>query len=195
MRTYLLSSLLLVGATVTTPLAAQVVPAADSHGFHLNAAASYSPARFTELSGNSFWVQGGGVQAQARLGDHLGLVADARGFHTSDISSTGVGLDMITITGGPRYTLSFAQRKLSVFGQGLVGEAMAFNGLFPHPPHTVTSASSLALLAGGGVDMRLSRRFAVRAFEAEWMHTQLPNGAGNEQNSILLGAGMVYHFR
>jgi len=56
MRTYLLSSLLLVGATVATPLAAQVVPAAEAHGFHLNVAATYSPARFNQLNGNSFWV-------------------------------------------------------------------------------------------------------------------------------------------
>jgi hypothetical protein len=195
MRTYILCSLLLVGATVTAPLAAQVEPAAESHGFHLNAAATYSPARFNQLGGNSFWVQGGGVQVQARLGDHLGLVADARGLHTSDINSSRVGLDMITATIGPRYTLSFAQGKLSIFGQGLVGEAMAFDGLFPHLPKAETSANSLAVLAGGGVEMRLSRRFAVRALEADWMHTQLPNGADNAQNSLFLGAGFVYHFR
>jgi hypothetical protein len=195
MRTYLLCSLLLVGATATTPLAAQVEPAADSHGFHLSAAATYSPARFREINGNSFWVQGGGIQAQARKGDHLGLVADARGFHTSSINSSGVGLDLITATIGPRYTLSFAQHKVSVFGQGLAGSAIAFNGLFPNPPRTETSAYSFAFLAGGGVDMRLSHRIAVRAFEANWMHTQLPNGADDVQNALLLGAGLVYHFR
>jgi hypothetical protein len=179
----------------TTPLAAQVVPSADSHGFHLSAAGSYSPVRFRELSGNSFWVQGGGIQVAARKGDHLGLVADARGFHTSNINSSGVGLDLITVTGGPRYSLSFAQHKVSVFGQGLAGGAMAFNGLFPHLPSAQTTASSFAWLAGGGVDMRFSHRFAVRAIEANWMHTQLPNGAGNEQSALILGAGIVYHFR
>jgi hypothetical protein len=180
---------------VTTPLAAQVVPAAESRAFHLNVAATYSPGRFSDLKGNNFWIQGGSVQVQARLGDRLGLVADASGFHTSDINSTGVGLDMITATIGPRYTLSFAQRKLLVFGHGLVGSAVAFNGLFPHPPHTETSANSLAVIAGGGVDMRLSRRIAVRAFEADWMHTQLPNGTGNVQSALRFGAGIVYHFR
>jgi hypothetical protein len=40
MRTNLLSNLLLVGATMTTPLAAQVVPADESPGFHLNVAAA-----------------------------------------------------------------------------------------------------------------------------------------------------------
>jgi hypothetical protein len=181
---------------MTAPLAAQVAPAADSHGFHLNVAATYSPSRFSQLNGNSFWVQGGSVQVQARLGDHLGVVADARGLHTSDINSSGVGLDLITATIGPRYTLPLAQGRFAIFGQGLVGEAIAFDGVFPHAPAKVTTnANSLAVIAGGGLEMRLSRRFTVRAVEANWMRTQLPNDADNSQNALLLGAGFVYHFR
>jgi hypothetical protein len=180
---------------MTIPLAAQVVPSADSHGFHIDAAATYNPAQFKELSGSSFWVEGAGIQGQLRKGDHLGVVADARGFHIADINNSGVGFDMITVTGGPRYTLFFAQHKLSVFGQGLVGGAFVFDGLFPHLPNAETTASSLAVLAGGGADFRLSRRFAVRAVEANWMYTQLPNGASNQQNALVLSAGIVYHFK
>jgi hypothetical protein len=195
MRVNLLSSLLLVGATLTTPLAAQVVPAAESRTLHLNVAATYSPARFNELQGNSFWVQGGSIQVQARLGDHMGVVADARGLHTSDINSSGAGLDMITVTAGPRYTFSIKQDKVSLFVQGLAGKAMAFNGLFPHSSAFVTSANSLALLGGGGAEMTLSRRVVLRPFEANWLYTQLPNGTNNVQGVLLLGAGITYWFR
>jgi len=193
MRTNLLGILLLVGATMTTPLAAQVVPAAESGALHLSASATYNPARFNELKGNSFWVQGGSVQVQARLGDRVGLVADTRGLHTSDIDSSGIGLDMITATAGPRYT--YKRGKVSLFGHVLAGKAMAFNGLFPHQSGFEASASSLALFAGGGVDMTLSRRVALRAVEANWMHTHLPNGAGNVQSALLLGAGIAYWFK
>ena len=195
MRTYLFCSLLLLGATVTVPLAAQVVPSADSHGYHLNVAATYSPGRFEQLGGSSFWIQGGGVQVQARLGSHLGVVADARGLYTANINNSHVGLDLITATIGPRYTYTFPQGKFSVFGQGLAGEAIGFNGLFPVRHGLETSANSFAVIAGGGLEVRLSHRFAVRAIEANWMHTQLPNGADNAQNALLLGAGFVYHFR
>ena len=196
MRTYLLSSLLLVGAMATAPLMAQVVPSADSHGFHFDAAATYTPSQFEEISGASFWVlEGGGIQAQARKGDHLGSVADARGLHIADINSSGVGFDMITATGGPRYTLFFAQHKLAVYGQGLIGGAFIIDGLFPHLPHAQTTANILAVIAGGGADFRLTRRFSVRAIEADWMYTALPNGANNQQNALLLGSGIVYHFR
>ena len=193
MRANLLSSLLLAGVTMTTPLAAQVEPAAESRALHLNVAATYDSARFIEIKGNSFWVQGGNIQVQARLGDHIGLVADARGLHTSDINSSGVGLDMITTTAGPRYT--FKRGKVSLFGQALAGRAMAFNGLFPHSPAMVTSANSLALLGGGGAEMMLSRRVALRVFEANWMYTHLPNGASNEQSTLLLSAGIAYWFK
>lgn len=43
MHACLLSGLLLVAATMTTPLAAQVLPAEESPGFHLNVAATWSP--------------------------------------------------------------------------------------------------------------------------------------------------------
>jgi hypothetical protein len=58
-----------------------------------------------------------------------------------------------------------------------------------------TSASSLPLFAGGDVEMKFSRWIALRAFEANWMHTQLLNGAGDVQNALLFGAGIVYCFR
>ena len=193
MCTKLLSNLLLMGVTLATPLAAQVVPAAESRTLHLSVAATYSPVRFNELSGSSFWVQSGNIQVQARLGDHVGLVADARGLHTSNINSTGVGLDMITATAGPRYT--FKQGKVLLFGQVLAGRAIAFNGLFPHPSAMVTSTSCLALFGGGGAEMRLSRRVTLRALEADWMYTQLPNGANNAQSALILGAGITYWFK
>lgn len=196
MRTTVLSGLLLMGATTITPLAAQVIPAAESSAFHLNVAATYAPARFSEVKGNSFWVQGGSVQVQARLGNRVGLVTDARSFYTSNINSSGVGLTMITATVGPRYTLSFhAPRKISVFGQVLFGRAMALNGLFPHKSGLETTAGSFALLAGGGLEMRLTNRISVRAIEANRMRTHLPNGASNVQDALLLGGGVVYWFK
>lgn len=196
MRTDLVSRLLLMGALMATPVAAQVIPAAESSSFHLNVAATYSPARFGDVKGNSFWVQGGSVQVQARLGDRVGLVTDARSFYTSNINSTGVGLTMITATAGPRYTLSFnTRRKTSIFGQVLLGRAMALNGLFPHSSGLETTAGSFALLLGGGAEMRLTNRISVRAIEANRMRTHLPNGANNVQNALLLGGGVVYWFK
>jgi hypothetical protein len=86
---------------MTSPLAAQVVPAGESSGFHLNVAATDSPARFSDLSGNSFWVQGDGIQMRARRGDYTDPVADPRAFTPPTSIPRGVGLDMVRTTVGP----------------------------------------------------------------------------------------------
>ncbi len=46
-------------------------------------------------------------------------------------------------------------------------------------------------MAGGGLDITLSRYVAIRAFQADYLRTQLPNNASDEQNLLRLGAGIV----
>jgi hypothetical protein len=41
----------------------------------------------------------------------------------------------------------------------------------------------------------LSRHLAVRALDAAWLHTQLPNATTNAQNNVRLGPGVVFRFR
>jgi hypothetical protein len=193
MRTNDLSKLLLMGAIMATPLAAQVGPSAESSSLHMSITATYTPARFGQVNGGSFWVQGGGFQIQARVGDRLGMVTDARTFHTSNINASGEGLSFTTITAGPQYTLPL-RRNMAVYGQFLFGGSMA-TGLFPQNSGLQTSASGLALFGGGGLEMRLSDRVFLRAIEADRMRTHLPNGVSNTQNALVLGAGIVYWFR
>lgn len=63
---------------------------------------------------------------------------------------------------------------------------------FPAAGGASSDANTFALLVGGGVDLRLSRRFAVRPIQAEWVRTQFPNATTNVQNSLRLGAGVVF---
>ena len=58
-----------------------------------------------------------------------------------------------------------------------------------------SSANSLALQIGGGMDLAIKHRFLLRVFEADWLRTALPNADTNVQNSIRLGAGAVVRFR
>ncbi|MGA8531063.1 MAG: hypothetical protein WB622_15205 [Acidobacteriaceae bacterium] len=43
--------------------------------------------------------------------------------------------------------------------------------------------------------MTLSPQLAVRALQASWLRTQLPNSTSNLQNNLRLGAGFVFRFR
>jgi hypothetical protein len=59
------------------------------------------------------------------------------------------------------------------------------------PSGLLTDYNSFGLEVGGGVDIGLSRHFAVRAIQADWLRTQFPNSTTNIQNSFRLGAGIV----
>jgi hypothetical protein len=47
---------------------------------------------------------------------------------------------------------------------------------------------------GGGMNIALSPRIALRAVQANWLRTQLPNATTNVQNNLDLGAGVVVRF-
>jgi hypothetical protein len=144
-------------------------------------------------TGQNFWMEGGAAEMGFTLGRGVGLVADLSGLHTGSIGSSGVSLDMTTVTFGPRYRWS-PHRRWSAYGQALVGEATGYNSQFPTPTLLETTARSFALQLGGGVDYRLSRRFSLRGLDVGYLRTTLPNNAGNVQHSLRLGAGLVYRF-
>jgi hypothetical protein len=156
----------------------------------------YNPLIANVVSGNSFWMQGGSVQVHGQFWRGLGVVADFAGLHSASTNgSSSVGLDMVTATFGPRYTWSPANRRYAVFGQALIGEANGMNSVFPNPAGANDSANSLALYVGGGVNLRLKDHLAMRAFEADWLRTQLPNATTNVQNNLRVGAGLIYRFK
>jgi hypothetical protein len=55
-------------------------------------------------------------------------------------------------------------------------------------------ARSLALETGGGIDIPISRRWGLRAIQADWLRTQFGNGANNVQNSLIVRSGITVHF-
>lgn len=144
------------------------------------------------IGGQSFWMAGGSVELAGEFFHGLGMVADVCGTHTSDISSSGVGLDLVTATFGPRYTLRTPERKYEFFGQALLGEANGFNGVFPAAGGAQDSAYSMAIQAGGGMNIKLSQHVALRVLEVNWLRTQLPNSTSTVQNNVRLGAGVVF---
>ncbi len=187
------SALLLVCGILAAGVASAQTPPQPQAKAHLEAAFTWDGVRASAAGGNGFWMQGAGFQLHDRFWRGLGVVADITGTHIVNINSSGVGLDLLTATFGPRYTWS--RRKVSLYGQGLVGEAFSFNTLVPSPHGADSSDNSLAALAGGGVNVAVSPRVAVRLVEADWLLTQMPNSAGNTQNDLRLSAGVVFRFR
>lgn len=158
-------------------------------------ALTYDSVLANVTTGNEFWMQGGSMQIQARLWHGLSVAADVAGLHTANVNDTATGLDLITATFGPRYTWSPARRRVAFFGHVLAGEAHGMNSIFPSGTILNASGNSLALQIGGGVNVPLTRHFSVRAFDANWLRTQLPNATTNVQNNLRLGAGIVYQLK
>jgi hypothetical protein len=159
----------------------------------LEATLTYNPVLANVTIGDKFGMQGGSAQVQARIWRRLCVVGDVAGLHTGNVNSSGVGLDLITATFGPRYIMT--RHRMVFFGQVLVGEAHGLNGIFPTSTGANSTANSLALQVGGGINFPFTRHFEVRALDADWLRTQLPNATTNVQNNLRLGAGMVYRIK
>jgi hypothetical protein len=169
-------------------IASKAKPAVSS----LDVAVTYDTMLSNVTAGAHFWMQGGSIQVHGQFWRGLGVVADVAGQHTGNINNSGVGLDLVTATFGPRYTWSLAHSRYSVFGQALAGEGFGLNSTFPASPSALNDATTLATQLGGGVNLSLSRRFALRAIEASWVRSQTPNATDDVQNSMRLGAGVVF---
>jgi hypothetical protein len=143
---------------------------------------------------NQFSMQGGSIQVIGEFWHGLGVEADVSGLHTRNANNAGMGLDMVTATFGPRYRWSPARRRYSVFGHALAGEVNGLDSVFPGAGVASSSANGLALQIGGGLDVAVKNHFSLRAFEADWLRTQLPNADTNVQNNTRLAAGAVFRF-
>jgi hypothetical protein len=159
---------------------------------------SYSYARANAGPGQCgcFNMNGGSTEVAFHAYRALSAVADLTGEQVGSIgSAAGVGLSLVSFTVGPRYSFRFSGEKRSrytPFVQGLVGAAHGFDGLFPSANGSAAgAASALAVLAGGGLDLSINRHVAIHAIQADYLRTQLPNAAGNQQNLLRVSAGIV----
>lgn len=155
----------------------------------LDVALDYSILGANVVNGSRFWMQGGSARVAFNTALPFALTADVAGEHTARVAPSSVGLDLILLTFGPQFALS--GRHVSFFGSGRVGIAFGRNSPFPTSTTSPTSDVGTAISLGGGVDLPVTRRFAVRVFETEWNRTQLNNLNANGQNSTRISAGLL----
>jgi hypothetical protein len=192
--------LLVAPLFLTVGLRAQAVATGSASGHQeVDLAVTYTAQYSNLVSDPTFWHQGGSIELSTQTYRGFGIAANIAGTQIGNAANSGVGLSMVTATFGPRYTwyrpIGGARKKsLAIFGQGLIGEAHGFNSYFPTAAGSLTDYNSFALQVGGGLDIGLSRHFAVRAIQADWLRTQFPNSTTNIQNTFRIGAGVVLRF-
>jgi hypothetical protein len=196
MRTSIYGSVLLAGVCMIAGVVAsgQETTSAKRLNAAFDIAITYDASRANVIAGNRFWMQGGGVQIHGQFWRGLGVVADVGVLHAGEAHGTAEGLDLVTATFGPRYTQSWAHHRRALFCEALVGETHGFDSVFPAAIGLSSSADSLALQVGGGMNLQFSSHLAMRAFEAAWLRTQLPNATTGVENSLRVGTGLVFKF-
>jgi peptidoglycan-associated lipoprotein len=139
-----------------------------------------------------FGLNGAYVSGGYRVKDWLNVVGEATGSHANNISALGQNLTLMTFMGGPKVQAHVGH--LVPFGQALFGVGRGSDSYFPTATSFTTSASGFAYSVGGGLDINLTRRFALRAVDAEYLRTSLPNGSTNSQSHLKIAAGIVIKF-
>jgi outer membrane immunogenic protein len=187
-----LATLLLISGGVTIKAGAQI----QREAVPLEFSVGYNAIRANAPPGgcSCFYMQGARAEVSLPLHGWLSAVGELGGAHANNINSSGDGVGIITYLFGPRVTHRPGHR-LSGFGQVLFGGAHGLNGYFPTTTTSSSAANSFAFSTGGGLDLSLSRHVAVRVVQADYLYTQLPNAAGNRQNNLRLGAGIVFRIR
>ena len=141
---------------------------------------------------NSFSLNGGNASVAYNFKNWLSGVADFGGYHSNNILGTGVDGTLSTYLFGPRISYHRDSR-ITPFGQVLFGVAHigGSNGLA-----FSTSNNSFAMTVGGGVDVKISRRFSIRPAQVDYLLTRFNEfGTGGQtQNNLRVSTGVVFHF-
>jgi|HubBroStandDraft_1064217.scaffolds.fasta_scaffold00016_83 outer membrane immunogenic protein len=140
-----------------------------------------------------FALNGGSAWMAFNFSRSLGIVGEIASQDASNISSSGADLTLTSFLAGPRYRRTVAGR-FGPFVQALLGGAHAGGSLAPGGSGLPGSADAFAMIAGGGLDIGLTRHIALRAFEADYYLTRFDNGVNDHQNNFRIAAGVVIRF-
>jgi opacity protein-like surface antigen len=164
---------------LTMSAAAQDAPKAEVFG-------GYSYLRANPgLGAPGFNLNGGSGSVAANITPMVGIVGDFGGYYAPNIYNSGLNGNILSYMGGPRLTLR--REKLSPFVQGLFGGVRA--------SVSGSSSNSFAMALGGGVDLNVTNRIAIRLVQAEYLMTRFNIvGVATNQNNARISTGIVFRF-
>lgn len=166
-----------------------------------------------EAGNRLVYLNGGSTSLAINFNRYFGLVGDFGGFRDTKLMLTQPNVNPSTIAnpnrdssgavytymGGPRISFRKYER-VTPFMQALFGGIRASSvtpsdctGVCPGLPEE----NAFAMTAGGGLDVKVRRHFAIRVVQAEYMMTRFNDfntGSVARQNDIRLSAGLVFRF-
>jgi hypothetical protein len=163
----------------------------------------------------SFNANGGSGQFQYNFNRYLGLAIDVGAVNKGVLNGFDVDTTVMNFVAGPRVTFHNRSRFVP-FVEALFGGAYATMStnltalpavssvlppglvLPPELPVTVrlrASRTGFAMLAGGGLDLKLSRHVALRLFEADYYLARIPDvftGNATNRNNFRYAGGVNF---
>jgi opacity protein-like surface antigen len=131
------------------------------------------------------------------VNDHIGLTVDISAHFKRDSTQTGGGTferqrDQYYLLGGVQYKAR-SESRVAPFAHALVGASL-FRGFTANRTpggnvFTFDDATSFALALGGGLDIQVSRRVAIRLIQADYAPTFFGSG---RQDNFRLSVGLLF---
>jgi hypothetical protein len=158
-------------------------------------------------------ANGGSAQFIYNMWKGFGVVGDFGAVHKGTINQTPVDATVVNFLAGPRYTLhkgryqpfleamfGGAYGTLSAQVSAITGDTV-IPGIPANTPITArlnASSTRFAMMAGGGLDIKLNKQIAFRPFEADYYLIRMPNLFQNDnitnRNNWRLSGGVKFMF-
>jgi outer membrane immunogenic protein len=176
-------------------LLAAAAPALAQNPPRIELGVNYTYVRANAPPGDCgcFSLNGGAGWLAVDFTHSLAVVGEVGSVHTGNVLSTGNGFTLTSYLAGVKYERHM-HRILSPFGQILLGGARADGPLTPLKFGVAGPANAFAMVAGGGLDIGLSRHWAVRAAEVDYYLTRFDNADNDHQNNLRVSGGLLVRF-
>ncbi len=163
----------------------------------------------------TFNANGGSLQVEGNINNWLGIVVNGDLIHHGDLGDFGRG-NAVDFVAGPR--VSYRRDRFRAFAEVMAGgvyyntsalqpllttSAPIDNGVTPVSPDTVITTrvnrgqTNFAFMAGGGLDVRVSKHINFRPVEADYFRTNIINmqdSFDRHQNNFRYSAGINFTF-
>ena len=148
-------------------------------------------------------ANGGSAQFIYNAWKGLGVVADFGAVHKGTLNQTPIDATVANFLVGPRFThhigryqpfveamFGGAYGTMSTQVSAITGDNVFLPAFTPVTARLTASTTRFALMAGGGLDIKFSKRFAFRPFEADYYLIRMPNVY---TENGLAGTGLTNH--
>ena len=141
-----------------------------------------------------FGLNGGGISGSWNFRRGWSAVADFSAETGNGAPPAGNSLTLSSYMAGVRYKFKHpwfdGEHKPEPFAQILIGGAHAGGG----EAGIANGDFVFATRIGGGIDVPINSRFAVRVIQMDYYLTTFANATNDHQNNFLVGAGVVWRW-